>query len=63
MINEILRAIGGKENIVSATHCITRLRFHLVDAKKADIETVKRSMAWLAVSTRQGSFRSSLARM
>ena len=43
LINEILRAVGGKENILSATHCITRLRFNLADTKKADIETVKKN--------------------
>ena len=42
LINEILRAVGGKENVSSATHCITRLRFRLIDVKKADIEEVKK---------------------
>ena len=42
LVNEILRAVGGKENILSATHCITRLRFRLADTQKADIETVKK---------------------
>lgn len=42
LISEILRAVGGKENVSSATHCITRLRFRLVNVKKADIEEVKK---------------------
>ena len=63
LINEILRAVGGKENVSSATHCITRLRFRLIDVKKADIEEVKKSMAWQAAFTRQGSFRSLSAPM
>ena len=33
---EILEAIGGKENIDSATHCVTRLRFVLHDESKVD---------------------------
>lgn len=33
---EILAAIGGKENIASATHCVTRLRFALHDEKQVD---------------------------
>ena len=57
MINEILRAIGGKENIVSATHCITRLRFHLVDAKKADIETVKKIDGVVGCVYKAGQFQ------
>ena len=24
---QIIRELGGKENIASATHCVTRLRF------------------------------------
>ncbi|MCK0472428.1 PTS system trehalose-specific EIIBC component [Halalkalibacter sp. APA_J-10(15)] len=33
---EILEAIGGKENIASATHCVTRLRLALEDEGKVD---------------------------
>ncbi len=37
----ILEKIGGKENIISLTHCITRLRFRLKDEKLADDEALK----------------------
>ena len=30
--------VGGKENIVSVTHCATRMRFALKDQSKADVE-------------------------
>lgn len=46
-INSILEYIGGKENIRSLTHCMTRLRFILVDESKVqeeklnDLEIVK----------------------
>ncbi len=33
---EIIEAIGGKENIHTATHCVTRLRLVLNDEKKVD---------------------------
>ena len=36
----LLEYIGGKENIISVTHCATRLRFALVDDKKADIKKI-----------------------
>ena len=57
LVNEILRAIGGKENILSATHCITRLRFHLADTKKADIETVKKIDGVVGCVYKAGQFQ------
>lgn len=33
---DILNLIGGKDNVKSVTHCITRERFYLHDASKAD---------------------------
>lgn len=38
---EIIEAIGGKDNVVSVTNCMTRLRFVLKDEGKADDEKVK----------------------
>ncbi|MFC6649622.1 MULTISPECIES: PTS system trehalose-specific EIIBC component [Paenibacillus] len=35
-VEEIVRAVGGKENIEVATHCVTRLRFSLYDESKVD---------------------------
>ncbi|WP_314188887.1 beta-glucoside-specific PTS transporter subunit IIABC [Yersinia massiliensis] len=34
LAGEIIKHVGGKENVVSLTHCITRLRFSLRDSKK-----------------------------
>ncbi len=34
LAGEILELIGGEKNVVSLTHCITRLRFSLKDGKK-----------------------------
>lgn len=36
MINQIVDAVGGADNICSVVHCSTRLRFSLRDEKKAD---------------------------
>ncbi|OLN22367.1 PTS trehalose transporter subunit IIBC [Domibacillus antri] len=33
---DIVEAVGGKENIEAATHCVTRLRFALKDESKVD---------------------------
>ena len=36
MINEILKCIGGKANVMNAAHCMTRLRLTLSDQSKVD---------------------------
>lgn len=38
---DILMAVGGKENVQSVTHCMTRLRFILKDEALASDETLK----------------------
>lgn len=37
----ILTNVGGKDNVVSLTHCITRLRFTLKDESKANTEILE----------------------
>ncbi len=37
----LLAAVGDKENISAVTHCVTRMRFVLVDPKKADIARIE----------------------
>ena len=37
---DLTDAIGGKDNIVSATHCATRLRVIVRDQEKIDKKTV-----------------------
>ena len=34
---DVLQHVGGKENIAHLEHCSTRLRFTLIDQKKADV--------------------------
>lgn len=38
---DIYKAIGGRENIVSAAHCATRLRLVIADNKNADKKTLE----------------------
>ena len=45
----IIANIGGKENINSVRHCITRVRFRLKDESKADDEIVKNLEGVLSV--------------
>lgn len=37
----IIQNVGGKDNIISITHCVTRLRFKLKDESKANTEVLK----------------------
>ena len=38
---EIVKAVGGKDNISKATHCVTRLRFALKDEEKVDVAALE----------------------
>ena len=39
---QILKEVGGKENIKEMFHCVTRLRFYVKDYKKVDLEHIKK---------------------
>ena len=39
--NEVIENVGGKENIASAAHCVTRLRLVLKDTTKYDREVIE----------------------
>jgi len=41
LAKDIIKNVGGKENVNSLTHCITRLRFKLKDESKANTEVLK----------------------
>lgn len=40
---KIVESVGGKDNVVSLTHCVTRLRFVLKDSSKADKEKLNQT--------------------
>ena len=40
-IMQLIELVGGKQNIASVTHCLTRLRFALVDPKIANVEAIE----------------------
>ena len=54
---EILRLVGGEKNVASVTNCMTRLRFNLNDAKKADVEAIKKMKGVQGVVTKNGQFQ------
>ena len=41
LVKDIIKNVGGKENVVSLTHCITRLRFQLKDESIANDNVIK----------------------
>lgn len=41
LAKDIIKNVGGKENVNSLTHCVTRLRFKLKDENKANTEVLK----------------------
>ncbi|MBT2282883.1 PTS system trehalose-specific EIIBC component [Paenibacillus polymyxa] len=56
-VEEIVRAVGGKENIEAATHCVTRLRFALYDESKVDIESLDQNDLVKGQFSSQGQFQ------
>jgi N-acetylglucosamine PTS system EIICBA or EIICB component len=45
MAKKILENIGGKENVISNDHCMTRLRLELKDVNKVNVEKIKQTGA------------------
>lgn len=41
LAKDIIKNVGGKENVNSLTHCVTRLRFKLKDESKANTDVLK----------------------
>ena len=54
---ELLAAIGGKDNIVAVSHCITRMRFVLGDPQKADIKRIEAISSVKGTFTQAGQFQ------
>lgn len=54
---EILSKVGGKENIKDVTHCVTRLRFTLVDIKKVDEDAIKKINGVMGSINKGGQFQ------
>lgn len=55
--NKILDLVGGKENISSITHCMTRLRFVIHDRSKVNDEEIKKIPEVIKVIEFGGQFQ------
>lgn len=54
---QLLKLIGGKENISAVTHCVTRMRFVLNDPGIADIEGIEALPTTKGTFTQAGQFQ------
>ena len=53
----VLQQVGGKENVVSLTHCATRLRFELKDKRKADTKALEKTLGVISVVDSGGQYQ------
>ena len=58
---QVLDCIGGKDNILSAAHCATRLRLVIADNAKVNKQELENAEGAKGVFEAQASCRSSLA--
>ena len=54
---EMLRLVGGKENIAAVSHCMTRMRFVLNDPAKADVQAIEALKSVKGSFTQAGQFQ------
>ena len=54
---ELLRLVGGRENIAAVSHCMTRMRFALADPAKADIKAIEAMKVVKGSFTQSGQFQ------
>ncbi len=55
--SEVLRCIGGKDNVVSAAHCATRLRLVIADNSKVDKKNLENATGVQGVFEAQGQLQ------
>ncbi len=56
-VKQLLTLIGGKENIQAVSHCMTRMRFVLVDPKKADEKAIEDLPSVKGTFTQAGQYQ------
>ncbi len=57
LARDIIQHVGGKENVNSVVHCITRLRFKLKDESKANTEALKNMDGVVTVMKSGGQYQ------
>ena len=56
-VKQLLTLIGGKENIQAVSHCMTRMRFVLIDPKKADEKAIEKIPSVKGTFTQAGQYQ------
>lgn len=56
-INNIIRLVGGQGNINKVWHCMTRLRFDLIDDNKVDQNEIKKLPGVLGAQLQSDQFQ------
>ncbi|MED4018014.1 PTS system trehalose-specific EIIBC component [Sutcliffiella cohnii] len=54
---ELLEHVGGKDNVATVTHCVTRMRFVLKDPKLANVENIENIDLVKGTFTQAGQFQ------
>ncbi len=54
---ELITLVGGSDNVISVSHCLTRLRFVLNDPNLADIDKIKKYLLLKAVLIMRVNFK------
>lgn len=57
LAKEILKEVGGRENILYLTNCMTRLRFNLKSLDKVDESIIKKIPGVIGVTNKGGQFQ------
>ena len=57
LAQQIIKGVGGVENVASVTHCATRLWFHLKDESKADDKKVDKIHGVMGVVRNSGQYQ------
>lgn len=56
-VKRLLALLGGKENIQAVSHCVTRMRFVLVNPEKADEEAIQELKSVKGTFTQAGQYQ------
>ena len=54
---DILKLVGGKENVSTVAHCMTRLRLTLKDESKIDVEAIKKVEGVMGCVNQEGQLQ------